>query len=62
VVQRTGPESVALKLGETSLRRLLELATKAREWAIAGELTAQLEAVEAARPGNVTHLDDRRKR
>lgn len=49
-------------LSESTLRRLLELATGAREWAVVGELSAQLEALEARRAPNVTRIDRARKR
>lgn len=46
--------------GET-LRRLLELATRSREWGVVRELSIALEALEQGRAPNVTRLDDRRR-
>lgn len=56
----TGGPSTELR--EATLRRLLELATRASDWDAVGELSAQLKAVEAGREPNVTSLDAARRR
>lgn len=50
------------ELGEATLRRLLELATRAHDWDAVGELSAQLKALEARRAPNVSSLDAARRR
>lgn len=49
-------------LSEATLRRLLDLASRAGEWDAVGELSAQLKAAEAARETNVASLDAARRR
>jgi hypothetical protein len=50
------------ELGEATLRRLLELATRYHDWDSVGELSAQLKALEARRSPNVSSLDAARRR
>ncbi len=49
-------------LSEATLRRLLELATRSREWGAVRELSAALETLAAQEAPNVTRLDDRRRK
>jgi hypothetical protein len=49
-------------LGEATLRRLLDMASRAGDWDAVGELSAQLKAADAHRETNVASLDAARRR
>lgn len=52
----------AQELSEATLRRLFDLATRAKDWDAVGELAPQLKAAEGRRAPNVTDIADARKR
>jgi hypothetical protein len=57
-----GVETGRPQLSEEALTRMQALASKAKDWDLAEQLSAQLKALAAATPPNVTSIDAARKR